>query len=362
MSDVRVIAFYLPQYHPIPENNTWWGPGFTEWTNVGKARPLFKGHYQPKVPADLGYYDLRVPETREAQAKLAREYGVEGFLYWHYWFGKGKRLLERPFNEVLAGGKPDFPFCLGWANHSWQGIYCGVKSKEPLIEQTYGGVEEYTAHFYDVLPAFRDKRYITLHGKPLFYIHSPLASTEVPTFVDVWQKLACKNGLEGICFVGNAADNPQDIQKVLAICSYVNVDTLFAFKQRGFSFWDKVRSKIMREVFKVGNVYEYKKAMRYFYSPHVDEKRYFPTLIPNWDHTPRTGAVGNVLNHSTPALFGEHAKSVFEKVKKKPEEDRIVFLKSWNEWAEGNYMEPDQKFGRGYLEALKQAEDDVFKK
>lgn len=362
MSEVRVIAFYLPQYHPIPENDVWWGKGFTEWTNVGKARPLFKGHYQPKVPADLGYYDLRVPETREAQAAMAREYGVEGFLYWHYWFGKGKRLLERPFNEVLASGKPDFPFCLGWANHSWRGIYCGVKSKEALIEQSYGGPEEYKAHFYDVLPAFRDKRYITLDGKPLFYIHSPLASAEVPLFTEVWQQLARENGLGEICFVGNAANTPEDIQKVLSICSYVNVDTLFEFKQHDFSFWDKARFKIMREVFKVGNVYEYEKAMRYFYSTEVEAARYFPTLIPNWDHTPRTGAVGNVLHHSTPELFYRHAVSVFEKVKTKPVEQRIVFLKSWNEWAEGNYMEPDLKFGRGYLEALQRAIGDAFKK
>ena len=123
---VRVIAFYLPQYHPTLDNDTWWGKGFTEWTNVGKAKPLFRGHYQPKVPADLGYYDLRVPETRQAQADMAREYGIEGFCYWHYWFGNGKRLLERPFNEVLASGKPDFPFCLAWANESWKGFFHGV--------------------------------------------------------------------------------------------------------------------------------------------------------------------------------------------------------------------------------------------
>lgn len=361
MNKVRVIAFYLPQYHPIPENDKWWGKGFTEWTNVGKAKPLFKGHYQPKVPADLGYYDLRVPETREAQAELARHYGVEGFLYWHYWFGGGRRLLERPFNEVLTSGKPDFPFCLGWANHSWQGIYCGVKSKDALIEQCYGGVEDYESHFYDVLPAFQDKRYIRINGKPLFYIHSPLASSEVPVFVEIWQKLAQKNGLDGICFVGNSANREEDIKKVLSFCSYVNVDTLFDFKKYDFSFWDKVRSKILRTVFKVGNVYEYKMAMKYFYSRKVDSSVYFPTIIPNWDHTPRTGSVGNVLNHSFPDLFYEHSKSVFEEVKEKPEDERVVFLKSWNEWAEGNYVEPDLKFGHGYLKALQQAIKDVFK-
>ena len=152
----RVLAFYLPQFHPTPENDAWWGKGFTEWTNVGKAKPLFRGHYQPQVPADLGYYDLRVPETRVAQADMAREYGVEGFCYWHYWFGNGRRLLDRPFTEVLESGNPDFPFCLAWANHSWHGIYCGVKSKEPLIEQTYNGLSDYEHHFYDVLSAFKE--------------------------------------------------------------------------------------------------------------------------------------------------------------------------------------------------------------
>ena len=156
----RVLAYYLPQFHPFPENDEWWGKGFTEWTNVGKAKNLFPGHYQPRVPADLGYYDLRVPETREAQAQLARDAGVEGFIYWHYWFA-GKELMERPFDEVLASGKPDFPFALAWANQTWQGFNFGVNDeRNVLIEQTYPGDEDYIAHFNKVLPAFKDKRYI----------------------------------------------------------------------------------------------------------------------------------------------------------------------------------------------------------
>ena len=141
----RLIAFYLPQFHPIPENDQWWGRGFTEWTNVGKARPLFRGHYQPRLPADLGYYDLRVPEVREAQAELARNAGIEGFCYYHYWFG-GKRLLERPFTEVINSGKPRFPFCLCWANQTWSGVWHGAPERV-LIEQTYPGREDCVKHF-----------------------------------------------------------------------------------------------------------------------------------------------------------------------------------------------------------------------
>lgn len=169
----RIIAFYLPQYHPIPENDAWWGKGFTEWTNVGKAKPLYRGHYQPRVPADLGYYDLRVPETRQAQADMARSYGVEGFMYWHYWFGGGKRLLERPFNEVLASGEPDFPFALAWANETWKGFAHGLANRNTLIEQRYLGEQDYIDHFHAVLPAFRDRRYITVDGKPLFMVYKP---------------------------------------------------------------------------------------------------------------------------------------------------------------------------------------------
>ena len=197
----RVIALYLPQFHPIPENNKWWMEGFTEWTNVGKALPLFPGHYQPKVPADLGYYDLRVAETRKAQADLAREYGIEGFCYWHYWFGNGKRLLERPFNEVLSSGEPDFPFCLAWANESWRGFYHGLKTKETLIDQLYPGMADYTAHFETVLPALVDKRYITVDGKPLFMIYHPFDHPEMKEFIALWQQLAIRNGLKGVYFV-----------------------------------------------------------------------------------------------------------------------------------------------------------------
>jgi hypothetical protein len=353
MEKARIIAFYLPQFHPIPENDEWWGKGFTEWTNVGKAKPLFKGHYQPRVPADLGYYDLRVPETREEQAKMAREAGIEGFCYWHYWFGNGKRLLERPFNEVLASGKPDFPFCLAWANHSWKGIYCGVKSKNTLIEQTYNGMEDYKQHFYTVLPAFQDKRYMTVDGKPIFLIFSPLEIPDSFEFIDCWQKLALMNGLKGIHFVAHTYF-PYEINQLLSMgYNAVNIVRLFEYQRTEISFMAKVRNKISREIFKHGYWCQYKDAMNCFSGVEDKEENIYPTLIPNWDHTPRTGKQGSMLKNSTPNLFYRHARKMIESVKQKEEEHRIILLKSWNEWAEGNYMEPDLRYGKGYLNALK---------
>ncbi|WP_050009699.1 glycoside hydrolase family 99-like domain-containing protein [Flavobacterium sp. B17] len=200
----RVIAFYLPQFHPVPENNEWWGPGFTEWHSVANAKPLYKGHHQPNIPADLGFYDLRVAETRKLQAEMAKEAGVEGFCYWHYWFGDGKRLLEKPINEVLASGEPDFPFCFGWANHNWyQKLWDPSGSGDKLlIEQKYLGREDYEEHFMTaLLPAFKDKRYIQVDGKPLFVIYSIDNKEKIKEIIDVWRELALRNGLEGIYFV-----------------------------------------------------------------------------------------------------------------------------------------------------------------
>lgn len=352
---VRILAFYLPQFHPIPENDRWYGKGFTEWTNVGKAKPLFRGHYQPQVPADLGYYDLRISETREAQADMARACGIEGFCYWHYWFGNGRRLLEKPFNEVLACGKPDFPFCLGWANHSWKGIYNGVKTKESLIDQTYGGVEDYKRHFQDVLPAFRDSRYITVDGKPFFLVYSPLEIPDSREFIDCWQRLAIQNGLKGIHFVAHTYQ-PGEIQKLLdAGYDAVNIVRLFEYQRIGLSFLQMAFNKINREIFKHGFWCQYKEAMSYFSGPEDRVENVYPTMVPNWDHSPRTGRQGAILKNSTPKLFQRHAEQVISSVTEKPEEHRIIILKSWNEWAEGNYMEPDLKHGRGYLDALRSA-------
>lgn len=203
---MKVIAFYLPQYHPTAHNNEWWGEGFTEWTNVAKAEKYFRGHYQPKVPADLGFYDLRVPEVREKQVKLAKLAGVNAFCYYHYWFGNGLRELERPFDEVLKSGKPDFPFCLCWANETWARKFWNkdgaVAGRDILAAQTYLGIDDYRAHFENVLPAFKDKRYVRIDGKPVFMIYKPLDFKDVKNFISLWNQWAKENGLLGVYFIG----------------------------------------------------------------------------------------------------------------------------------------------------------------
>lgn len=358
----RVIAFYLPQYHPTPDNNKWWGKGFTEWTNVGKAKPLFRGHYQPKVPADLGYYDLRLPEVRAAQAELAKEAGIEGFCYYHYWFGDGKQELEMPFNEVVRTGEPDFPFCLCWANESWHAKFWDkngkASSKKMLIEQRYLGHEDNVKHFYSLLPAFKDKRYIKVDGKLLFMIYRPLEFENVTEFIQDWQQLAQENGLSGFHFVGQLNGALQNmsqtrIDQVLHI-GFDGVNTVrlgCALSQRNFSM--KVFQKLYRIFYGIPTALRYKDVFLTFIGKEDEAANVYPTIIPNWDHTPRSGRNGYVLTGSTPELFEQHIKNVLDVVRKKDVSNRIVFLKSWNEWGEGNYMEPDLEYGKGYIEALK---------
>lgn len=351
----KVIAFYLPQYHPIPENDNWWGKGFTEWTNVGKAKPLFRGHYQPRIPADLGYYDLRVPETRKAQADMAREYGIEGFCYWHYWFGNGKRLIERPFNEVLNSKEPNFPFCLAWANETWKGFSHGLKNRDILIEQKYPGVEDYKLHFNEVLKAFKDSRYIQVDGKPLFVIYKPLDNKEINVFINVWRKLAIENGLKGIYFIGQSANSKFSIEDILKTgVDGVNTVRLDNYQLNYRSFANKIAIHARKYLRGVPQSYSYKTVSKYFFETEIDKREdIFPTLITGWDHSPRSHKEALVLTDYTPDSFERTVKEVVNIVKDKSPENRIIFVKSWNEWAEGNYLEPDMRWGKKFLEVLK---------
>ncbi len=376
----RVIALYLPQYHPIPENDEWWGKGFTEWTNVAKAKPLFRGHYQPRIPADLGFYDLRIPEVREQQAELAKNAGIEGFCYYHYWFGNGKQLLERPFNEVLKSKKPHFPFCLCWANHSWTNKTWQkgrtLSEDKALVEQQYLGVDDYTKHFFSVLDAFKDHRYITVDGKPLFVIYDVMKFEDVSNFLSVWRKLALENGLKGIHFVGIAnnaiskdltkggnqrsffkTDQASSIYKYVLDKGFDAINSFGRFRaeacyQNRFVFSLKLFLKRKMKIPFLDTM-DYSKLMKNFFVEEDKWENVYPTIFPQYDRSPRSGSLENVCINSTPENFTVHLKEAISLLEGKEKEHQILFLKSWNEWGEGNYVEPDLKFGSRYLDVLR---------
>lgn len=377
----RIIAYYLPQFHPIPENDEMWGKGFTEWMNVVKARPLFRKHYQPRLPADLGFYDLRLPEIREAQAEMAREAGIEGFCYWHYWFGNNKKLLERPFEEVLQSGKPDYPFCFCWANHSWttktwnQGNR--LKARTVIIEQQYPGEDDYIEHFNYCLPAFKDPRYITVDGKPLFGIFDPYIHKDLQRFITTWRKLAEENGLKGIYFY--AITKSANFNRIMPDGTIAKVmpnlessaDDYNAVLEQGFdgiNSFGQVRAEMayynkyvnmgliaMRKYmpFIPSTRFNYPKLMKHFFSPEDSWENVFPTILPQWDRSPRAGRAEGVYVNATPEHFETHIREALKLVEQKEPDHRVIFLRSWNEWAEGNYVEPDQKYGHGFLDAIK---------
>ena len=347
----RLIALYLPQFHPIPENDRWWGKGFTEWTNTAKARPLFRGHYQPHVPADLGFYDLRLPESRVAQAALARESGIEAFCYYHYWFA-GKRLLERPFNEVLATGQPDFPFCLCWANQTWTGIWHGAPNRV-LIEQTYPGEEDHRRHFDTLLPALCDSRYMKVDGKPLFVLFKPLALPDSNRVMELWRELAVKAGLPGLFVVGEDSRPDWDPRRH----GYDAAVTIrLPDRRREWVPWKQPVKRVMAKYLDwagMPSVYQYDEIIDDLIADRVQGIESFPCVIPNWDNTPRSGAKGIVFHRSSPEAFRRHLRRALDQMRDVPREHRIVFIKSWNEWAEGNHLEPDLRFGLRYLETLR---------
>jgi len=348
----RFIALYLPQFHPVPENDQWWGRGFTEWTNTAKARPLFPGHYQPHVPADLGFYDLRVAETRQAQASLARAHGIEAFCYYHYWFA-GRRLLQRPFQEVLAAGQPDFPFCLCWANETWTGIWHGAPDRI-LIEQTYPGPDDHRAHFETLLPAFADRRYLTVDGKPVFCIYKPEKLPDPKTALASWRSMAVASGLQGLHVLGMSADmawNPLATGYDGKICLPLVQARPWASRRQPIR-WLKRRAAVSAGLPTFHSAHDFVPALEGCRSLPYE---WHSCLVHAWDNTPRSGANGVVLRHASPKQFARLLDTAIDAASRRAPEHRLIFLKSWNEWAEGNHLEPDRRSGLQYLEAVRDA-------
>lgn len=370
----RVIALYLPQYHPVPENDKYWGKGFTEWTNVAKARPLFRGHYQPRIPADLGFYDLRLPQVREEQAKLAKEAGIEGFCYWHYWFGNGKEVLQMPFDEVVKSKKPDFPFCLGWALHDWTTKTwdkgSSVRKDTMIFQQVFPGEEDDVKHFYRLLDAFKDDRYIKVDDKLLFAILVPQRMPNPKRFMDLWNRLAKENNLPGFHFVGIVDSMPPITKKNISNIDEAVDNNISKIKALGFDAIGttdqkyaelKTGGKLRKLCFGVArklfpgfllDKYDYGQIMDNFYSPSDQRDDVYPQLLVGWDRSPRSGRNAIIYYNNTLHNFEKAAQNAVRCVEKKIPEHRIIFLNSWNEWGEGAYMEPDLKDGKGKIKIL----------
>lgn len=343
--DVRLIAFYLPQFHPIPENDEWWGEGFTEWTNVRAAEPLFEGHDQPRVPGELGYYDLRDAEARAAQAELARAHGIDAFAYYHYWF-QSQRLLEHPFSEVLQSGQPDLPFALCWANESWSRRWDGSED-QILMQQSYSREDDRT-HIQALLPALSDPRAVTVDGKPLFIVYQGHVLPEPAATVDIWREEAARAGLPGLHLLSVETGYDE---------GWDNTEFGFDGKIRFQPQFTRLRSAPQRRIKAHPglHVFEYDSAV-----PVLDELAdvaypTYETVFPSWDNTARRGTEGWVLHGSTPETYESWLRGAIERARQRPPSQRIVFINAWNEWAEGAYLEPDERHGRAYLEATRSA-------
>lgn len=345
----RALAFYLPQFFPTPENDEWWGPGFTEWTNTARARRLFPGHQQPTLPADLGFYDLRVPETRQAQSDLAQAYGVEAFVYWHYWFGAGDRILERPFQEVLTSGEPSVKFALAWANQSWTGVWHAAPDKV-LKLQTYPGVEDDQHHFDTVLPAFRDERYFRVDGRPLFYLFRPEEHPNPADFVDRWQQMARNAGLEGLYLVAEASDLLGRGPRYNAADADGFDASVYMRLPVDVTRQSTLRMRATRKLLRGPEIWPYSDSI---VDSYPRSARVQPCIYPNWDNTPRAGRRGLAVTEATPEKFRRNVVDAVDLLADRRPEERLLWIKSWNEWAEGNHLEPDLRDGHGWLEALR---------
>jgi lipopolysaccharide biosynthesis protein len=353
----RLIAFYLPQYHPIPENDVWWGPGFTEWTNVASAKPLFKGHYQPHIPADLGFYDLRLPESRIVQATLARDYGIHGFCYYHYWFN-GRRVLERPLNEVLKTGEPDFPFCLCWANENWTRTWDGG-SNNVLLQQCYSDDDDY-AHIRTLLPALADKRYIRIEGRPLLLIYRTELLPDPKRTAEIWRSEACKEGIGDLYLARvesfTSGIDPRSIGFDAAIEFSPDWRNRGRVTSRGIISRLLVLLGLKSRNFFRHEIIEYKSLVDATLRKELPSYPFYRCVCPSFDNSPRRRSASVIFHNSTPELYHYWLRNVIEwTCRSDNPNERVVFINAWNEWGEGNHLEPDRRCGREYLEKCRQS-------
>lgn len=356
----KLIAFHLPQFHPIPENDEWWGTGFTEWTNVVKAKPLFKDHYQPHLPADLGFYDLRLAEARDAQAALASKYGVYGFCYYHYWFN-GRRLLERPVNEVCAFGKPEFPFCLCWANENWTRVWDGG-AHEILMQQAYSERDD-LEHIRSLLPIFQDRRYIAVDGKPLFLVYRASRIPNPRLTTDNWRREVSKVGFPGLFLVRvesfDEMGDPSDLGFDAALEFQPRMNLIRGTRAAGQNWWERRKLRTLKPAFAANSIYDYDVLVERALTMKLPDYPYIRCVCPGFDNSARRKKHALILRGSTPEAYERWLRTAIHQtstgVGHAGNQQNIVFINAWNEWAEGNHLEPCQKWGHAYLEATLRA-------
>lgn len=368
---MKLICHYLPQYHPIPENDRWWGPGFTEWTNVARARPRFRGHHQPQIPADLGFYDLRLAASRIAQAELAAEYGIGGFCYYHYWFN-GKLLLERPMEEMLASGEPDFPFCVCWANGNWTRSWDG-QDRQVLMAQDYSAYEP-DRHLAWLARALHDPRYIRVHGRPLLLIYDAESIPRVERVVEGWRAAAARLGLPGLHLSAVRSPGKQwSLERYLA----AGFDAMNEFYPRGHrALPGALRTGVgaavaqrARRLLAMGRRVaggdrgdarqSYPRLAREAMETADPSPSVIPCVMPSWDNSARRARGATIIQNDDPALYGAWLEHALRRVADRSADEQIVFVNAWNEWAEGCHLEPDLRHGRSFLEATRLALDTV---
>jgi len=354
---MKSIAFYLPQFHPIPENDRWWGRGFTEWSNVAKARPSFRGHNQPQLPSDLGFYDLRLRETRIAQANLARQNGVGGFCYYHYWFN-GKLLLEKPLEAVLDDEEPDFPFCVCWANETWSRRWDG-QDHQVLMKQD---LDQYDAdaHFDYLAKAFFDPRYIRVDGRPVFLIYRIDQFPDIRSTIQQWRAKARSLGLPGI-YLGAVRSHMHSLTADETVA--LGFDAIISFEPHKTTLRHQLASSAVSHfVPRVTNLltkgkgfitYDYAALARAAMEREQPAVRDFPCVIPSWDNSARKKYGAVVIQNDDADLFETWLRDAASRVSSYPEDEQIVFINAWNEWAEGCHLEPDQRNGHRFLDAVR---------
>jgi lipopolysaccharide biosynthesis protein len=362
----KLVAFYLPQFHPIQENDAWWGPGFTEWRNVAVARPRFRGHHQPHIPADLGFYDLRLPETRQAQANLARQYGVHGFCYYHYWFN-GTRLLERPFDEVLHGGSPDFPFCLCWANESWTRTWDGFEH-QILMKQCYSAADS-QRHIEWLIQAFKDERYIRVDGKPLFIFWRLSDIPDASALITMWRAKAVSSGLPGLylCAMRNGHTSARDLELL-----QVGADAILDFQPNWTSFpksgnlvnrlavmgKDLLPASVFQALGRsvsASRVLDYDGIVGAKIAAAVPgDYTVYPCVFPTWDNSARRKSA-MIIQNDDAGRYQQWLEAAIDSVSRYEPGRQIVFVNAWNEWAEGCHLEPDLEHGHAFLVATARA-------